>query len=645
VEHDWHEEHKDTARQELALLLRELATKAKGRTRPQVWLDLLADEAADVDDWERAARRITQPIVDYAPSARRKIELHGESLRKETDPSVTSLLVRRIEQLDERIRQPQNSSGNAFWESDNLMSHLTVWDRTAAREQTRSHWLRLTRFHQKNEKAAAGPRGIASFTESRISLGDNLALPDYLAWISKQRPETVDDYARALLPLRNHSDDASVIKTAEELFLRQGSPWNPLFVPRRFSSAAEGFTLLSSSFLGLAPFRKQVLEQLNNEEVVGELVVTKPGKAEGKTGYNHSSISESHSLADDPRNAPVGTKISVRVCDAHAVALARAGGLPNFKLVWTLEHRNAAIRKCRETLERYGERYQRKPDDVLARMPVALPRFEPLSAPATEKDVAAGRAIFTLGTEHPVRQVPLAPLGREAIWFTSRAEPFQQTVGNQQVIAYDNRGRLWQAEEVQIDGRWRRYYGFVSAHGIAKVSAEELEFGTNYLHSKHWPGLEPRFGFKDLGPTETVAATTREPLRVEFKLFNARATAQAVPRDWMRRDERGAPQWRQGVELRLLHTCNEAVLSANHLLGMSVAMECAPRSMTHFTPAPDEALRTLDSEAEFVAAEFDLREFFDIREPGLYQLQMALPGYGTSTGQRYFWATSFRVRE
>ncbi|MHB1001867.1 MAG: hypothetical protein ACYC27_21720 [Armatimonadota bacterium] len=35
---------------------------------------------------------------------------------------------------------------------------------------------------------------------------------------------------------------------------------------------------------------------------------------------------------------------------------------------------------------------------------------------------------------------------------------------------------VWQAEEVQENGVWQRYYGIVSAHGIAKVSANEIEF-------------------------------------------------------------------------------------------------------------------------------------------------------------------------
>ena len=37
-------------------------------------------------------------------------------------------------------------------------------------------------------------------------------------------------------------------------------------------------------------------------------------------------------------------------------------------------------------------------------------------------------------------------------------------------------GRVWQAEEVREGDRWRRYYGFVGRHALARVPAEEIEF-------------------------------------------------------------------------------------------------------------------------------------------------------------------------
>jgi hypothetical protein len=119
-----------------------------------------------------------------------------------------------------------------------------------------------------------------------------------------------------------------------------------------------------------------------------------------------------------------------------------------------------------------------------------LPR---LAQPATEKDVAAGRAIFSLlGVSNAqVRVVPLKPFPHMARWKTLKMfrlrepvpmAPSQASVGLSfaQIDAlpresFDREGRIWQAEEVLIDGKWHRYYGFVGNHIIAKVPAEEIE--------------------------------------------------------------------------------------------------------------------------------------------------------------------------
>ncbi|MBC7807701.1 MAG: hypothetical protein H7145_16330 [Akkermansiaceae bacterium] len=37
-----------------------------------------------------------------------------------------------------------------------------------------------------------------------------------------------------------------------------------------------------------------------------------------------------------------------------------------------------------------------------------------------------------------------------------------------------SRGKIYQAEEEWDGKRWRRYYGFVGSHTIAKVAADEI---------------------------------------------------------------------------------------------------------------------------------------------------------------------------
>ena len=54
--------------------------------------------------------------------------------------------------------------------------------------------------------------------------------------------------------------------------------------------------------------------------------------------------------------------------------------------------------------------------------------------------------------------------------------------------AYDREGLIWQAEEVLQEGKWRRYYGFVGNHVIAKVPAEEVDLLDEFspAHPYRW---------------------------------------------------------------------------------------------------------------------------------------------------------------
>jgi hypothetical protein len=56
------------------------------------------------------------------------------------------------------------------------------------------------------------------------------------------------------------------------------------------------------------------------------------------------------------------------------------------------------------------------------------------------------------------------------------------------VERFDREGLIWQAEEVLQEGRWRRFYGFVGNHIIAKVPAEEIQVLERFgpAHPDRW---------------------------------------------------------------------------------------------------------------------------------------------------------------
>ena len=80
-------------------------------------------------------------------------------------------------------------------------------------------------------------------------------------------------------------------------------------------------------------------------------------------------------------------------------------------------------------------------------------------------------AIFHLEGEARLATLPSLPL--EAVWTKYAGVP---RWGNFDEIKHDRRGLVWQAEERDENGKPQRYYGFVGFHIIARVPAEEIDF-------------------------------------------------------------------------------------------------------------------------------------------------------------------------
>ena len=183
-----------------------------------------------------------------------------------------------------------------------------------------------------------------------------------------------------------------------------------------------------------------------------------------------------------------GTKVSIRVCDLYANCLSGIEGLPECQLYWPESSRNAAVSLCIDRLTRYGTRYQNNPAatpswrfayDLEDGAILLLPR---LDHPATDDDVKAGRAIFSLAGQGycapcwTVLHFPPAtqwPALKEHRFLTCRRQPDGSL---RDEVIYIRDGTIWQAEEVFKDGKWQRYYGFVGANEIAQVPAEQIEF-------------------------------------------------------------------------------------------------------------------------------------------------------------------------
>ena len=93
-----------------------------------------------------------------------------------------------------------------------------------------------------------------------------------------------------------------------------------------------------------------------------------------------------------------------------------------------------------------------------------------LDRPATKKDVEAGRAVFTFEGLGETRIWKLPEPSLSAVWTTLSTPTFICS------------GWVCQAEEFNVGGKWKRYFGFVCGQGAAVVPADEIEL------QSFWPG-------------------------------------------------------------------------------------------------------------------------------------------------------------
>jgi hypothetical protein len=207
--------------------------------------------------------------------------------------------------------------------------------------------------------------------------------------------------------------------------------------------------VLDSPLLSLPSLRRHVLRGLADTQSLGTLAFTRGRTAEMRLGENWM-VSVDVSEAD-AKTMPQGATRNVRLCDLYATTLSKITGFPAFEPYWSLDARDAAIDAIVRFVRQYGARF--RGEEVGSRVV-----FERLDRPATWTDVREGRAIFSLDGE--TRVVPLERFPSQGTWKTKPKE--------------DQHVRIWQAEEVLVNGVWRRYYGVVARHRLARVPAEEI---------------------------------------------------------------------------------------------------------------------------------------------------------------------------
>jgi Leucine-rich repeat (LRR) protein len=456
------------ARKKLVDAIRAYWNRVKHLPVEERWYVILGDDKATLEQWLEAADSIVR---------------RGQVLRKKKDPSVTDLLIRRIDALATFAR---GSSTEVYRAGDacRMVDHLAGWDLDAAlpvlRKQTKAirDYLAIDDILKPLTRELMAP-ALVRFVRKRIQAGDRTALDEYADWIKTVGPQDAShSFLDLLEPMWENPDYPAIVAAAKALFGDDASPWTKKFF-RTFATR----DLLTTPLAGLPIVRKRLLAELEDKGPAGKVTCHEHSESLETEGYSSGYGS---SPAGDPLAPKPGTVVPFRVCDYYAWRISQFDGAPRCQLYWSEAERDKGVSRCVAFLKQYGERLKfcaafNELPDSRARDGgrVVFPR---LDRPATAEDVRAGRAIFSLADEGKVRLVKLPAVPMKAKWLTykgvMRSVQFWDSRRNRAGYRMEPEqdGLVWQAEEVLKDGKWVRYYGFVGCHVMARVPAAEIEF-------------------------------------------------------------------------------------------------------------------------------------------------------------------------
>jgi hypothetical protein len=181
---------------------------------------------------------------------------------------------------------------------------------------------------------------------------------------------------------------------------------------------------------------------------------------------------------------------------------------------------------------------------------------------------------------------------------------------------------VWQAEEVFVDGKWRRYYGFVGKGAPARVPAEEIEFPAT--GQKYWYQLSG--GLDCLAEPAAKRVEVGKPATVRLLLRNRLGIDQEVPALWSRKGAGGAAELREGLDVEVSYLPPEDGPVQEQFWGDEPAKPWRPQKPRAVGRFRDAAVQTLRCAGELAAVEVDLRDWFDLSRPGYYRVEFVFRG-------------------
>jgi hypothetical protein len=653
----------------VAAEIRSYWEKTRGLSPEEKWYRTLGDDNASPDQWLDAAEALSQPADVRGRGGSYTIPYRvggkvpppkGESLRGRKDPSVTDLMPRRVEAIDPsgaavgaNLANPRGGSGAIFavLQANRLARFLVRWDLEGSLPTLRARIGRCRAIIGATRGEGSNEQGLkvdlAAFTLDRLRGGDPRALDDYADWVRTVLPDRLNSTSIEMFePMWRNPDHPAISAAALALFDDPKSPWVPLFRPgdQGWGDLGSRSDVIASPLLGLAPFRKLVLAGLADKSPTGTISTDSEGKIvivkDGVGSFMPDPPKESK-LRPEP-----STRMPLRLADLYCWKLQELDGTPRLEMYWPEANRDEAIAGCVIFLARYGERfrytesarplYEEAP--FYPRHPRAVLAFPALDRPATEDDVRAGRAVFHLGGTE-VRRFPLPANPIKARWTTLQIPSDDPLLlmnkGSQSAFEMLQGGTVWQAEEANQGGAWRRYYGFVGRDTMARVPAEEIEFPSpwNTGWSRVSVALDGRVvppGGRDDGTRIVMSEVSPDgPLPVEVWFRNRRGVEVTSPVDYARGE--GGLSLRDGVSIRLFREPDGAQAQARSQ-GVSPPWDeiLAKPVRRHRS---DGTSRAIGPAEVTQAIRLELRDVFDLSRSGRYRVEFAFDDQANADGK------------
>jgi hypothetical protein len=472
----------------LAAQVRAYWNTVRGTTQPERWYATLLNDKAKPDAWAEAASDIVLPddaqlfsgwgvmMTCHNPDA--PVHFWGEVLRSKTNPSVSDLLIKR---LKEGMTAKDSKAPFPLEAPKKLAIALAKWDGKNQLDTLKWYCDELQKIVQK-ETDNNGPGEIQDLISTylrRHELGDSEAFNEYAQWLRAADAQKLNKLAQLygafyLSPVWSYPDDPAMVSLSKWLFEDPKSSWTtgPGGIDPDWIA-----TSVHTPLESIPAFRALILHALRDKKVVGSVEVTPTNIM---VQYHYGS----GDLNDDPE-AVVGTKMPVRLCDFIASRISRYRGAPRFETYWPEARRDSVIEDTIIFLKRYGNQLSYKTtadDDAMGYpFPDDLPHLLTLDHPASNQEAATGLAIFSLEGKGDRRVFKLPNYPFRANWITLKdravIQNLRQADGTMtKTTVYPQEGLIWQAEDVSVDGKWQRFYGYSGCGHIEAVPADQIEF-------------------------------------------------------------------------------------------------------------------------------------------------------------------------